>query len=53
MKGSTMKCPNCDRNYALANAVPHCRNKACTWMRCPCGHTSDRNSNNSFKTETN
>lgn len=52
-KENTMNknCNNCDKNLALSNAYPHCRNSDCTWMVCPCGHTTERRGTGSMRTD--
>ena len=37
-------CPSCDRPAGALYADTHCKSKACTWSKCNCGATYDRNS---------
>lgn len=43
-----MDCPNCDKKIGALTARPHCTSKECTWTKCSCGATVDRNTGRSF-----
>lgn len=43
-----MNCPTCNKKLGALTAVPHCTLKQCTWTRCNCGTTVDRNTGRSF-----
>lgn len=42
------ECPDCKAAASALNANPHCRSKTCTWNKCKCGATYDRNTGSSF-----
>ncbi len=47
-----MSCPGCSRPLGALTASPHCESKACTWTKCQCGVTTDRDKGNAFGPKT-
>ena len=41
-------CPNCHKKGGALTASPHCASKTCTWNKCSCGTTYDRNTGKGF-----
>lgn len=48
MSAFTPTCPSCHSKGGALTADPHCTSPGCTWNKCKCGATYDRNTGSGF-----